>query len=69
MGRECGTIGKKINAYGTLVGKPDEKKPLERPGHRQEGNTQTNLMKTGHQSMDWVHVLRIKPSGGLMQTW
>jgi len=39
-------ISKKINAYGTLVGKSDEKKPPERPGHRQEDNTQTNLTKT-----------------------
>jgi len=62
-------IGKKINAYGTLVGKTDEKKPLERPGHRQEDNTQTNLTKTRHQRIDWNHVLRIKSSGGLLRTW
>lgn len=59
-------IGKKINTYGTLVEKPDENKPLIRPGHRQEDNTQTNLTKTRHQSIDWNHVLRIKSSGGLL---
>jgi len=62
-------IGKKIKAYGNLVGKPDEKKQPERPGDRKEDNTQTNLMKTRHQSTDWIHVLRIKSSGGLLQTW
>jgi hypothetical protein len=61
-------IGKKINTCGTLVEKPDEKKPLERPGHRQEDNTQTNLIKTRHQSINWIHVLRIKSSGRLLQT-
>jgi hypothetical protein len=35
----------KINAYGCLAGKTDEKKPLGRYGHRQEDNNQTNLMK------------------------
>jgi hypothetical protein len=59
-------IGKKINAYGNLEGKPDEKKPLARPRHRQEDNTQTNLTKIRHQSIDWIHVLRIKSSGGLL---
>jgi hypothetical protein len=62
-------IGKKINAYGNLVGKPDEKKRLERPGHRQEDNTQTNLTKARNQSIHWIHVLRIKSSGGLLRTW
>jgi hypothetical protein len=61
-------IGKKINAYGTLVGKPDEKKPVERQGHRLEDNTRTNLTKTRHQSIDWIHILRIKSSGGLLRT-
>jgi hypothetical protein len=62
-------ILEKINTYGTLVGKPDEKKPRERPGHRQKDNTQINLMKTRHQSIDWIHVLRIKSSGELLQAW
>jgi hypothetical protein len=38
-------IGKKINAYRTLVGKADEKKPLERPGHRHKDNTKQILQK------------------------
>ena len=57
-------IGKKINAYGTLVEKPDEKKPLARPGHRQGEYTQTR-----HHIIDCIHVLRIKSSGGLLRTW
>ena len=27
-------VGEKRNAYGILMGKPEEKKPLERPGFR-----------------------------------
>jgi hypothetical protein len=31
MGRECSTNGEKRTAYGTLVGKPERKRPLGRP--------------------------------------
>jgi hypothetical protein len=31
MGRACSRFGEKSNAYRTLVGKPDGKRPLGRP--------------------------------------
>jgi hypothetical protein len=31
------------NAQTLLVGKPEKKRPLRRPGHRFEDNTETNL--------------------------
>jgi hypothetical protein len=34
MGRACSTNGEKRNAYRILVGKPEGKRPLERPRHR-----------------------------------
>jgi hypothetical protein len=34
MGRECTTYGEKRIAYRTLVGKPERKRPLGRPGRR-----------------------------------
>jgi hypothetical protein len=33
MGRICSTNGAKRNAYKILVGKPEGKRPLERPRH------------------------------------
>jgi hypothetical protein len=34
MGRECSTNGEMMNAYRILVGKPEGKRPLKRPGRR-----------------------------------
>ena len=40
-------VGEKRNAYRILMGKPEEKKPLERPGYRWGNNIITNWM-------DWL---------------
>jgi hypothetical protein len=40
MGRACSTHGKKRNAYSTLVGKAEEKRPLGRPRRRWEDLTE-----------------------------
>jgi hypothetical protein len=37
MGRECSLNGEKKNAYRILVEKPEEKRPLGRPGRRWVG--------------------------------
>jgi hypothetical protein len=42
MGRACGTNGKKINEYRTLVGKPEGKRPLGRPRRRRVDNITYN---------------------------
>jgi hypothetical protein len=39
------TEGKKRNAYRLPVGKPDEKRPLGRPGSRWVDNTKMDLAK------------------------
>jgi hypothetical protein len=36
-------MGKKMNAYGILVGKPEGKRPLERHRHRWEDNIKMDL--------------------------
>jgi hypothetical protein len=38
MGWACSTNGAKRNAYGILMGKPEGKSPLGRPGRRWEDN-------------------------------
>jgi hypothetical protein len=53
MGRACSTNGKNRNAYRILVGKPEGKRPLERPRHRWE-NIRMDLGKTGWGGMDWI---------------
>jgi len=34
MGKACGTCGEKRNAYGSLEGKLERKRPLGKPRHR-----------------------------------
>jgi hypothetical protein len=36
MGTKCSTNGEKINAYRILMGKPEGKRPVERPRRRWE---------------------------------
>jgi hypothetical protein len=36
-------VGEKRNAYGVLVGKPYDKKPLGSPRHRWENNMKMDL--------------------------
>jgi len=39
--------------YRDLVGKPEGKRPLERPRHRWEDNIKIDLQKVGCGGMDW----------------
>jgi hypothetical protein len=44
----------KGNAYRTLVGKPEEKRPLGRPKRRWVGNTKMDLREVGWDGVDWI---------------
>jgi hypothetical protein len=39
-----------------LVGNPEGKKPLVRPGCRWEDNINMNLREIGLEGVDWIHV-------------
>jgi hypothetical protein len=47
MGRACSTNGAKRNAYRVLVGKPEGKRPLERPRRRWVDNIKMDLREIG----------------------
>jgi hypothetical protein len=47
-------MGEKRNAYGILVGNPEEKRPLGRPRRRWVNNTKMNLREIGWDGMDWI---------------
>jgi hypothetical protein len=54
LGRACNTNGEKRNAYRVLVGKPEGKRPLERPRSRWVGNIKMDLKEIGCGGMDLV---------------
>jgi hypothetical protein len=41
------------NAYNILVGKPEGKRPLEKPGPRWEDNITVDLREIGCEGVDW----------------
>jgi hypothetical protein len=53
MGGVYSTNGAKKNAYGSLVGKPERKRPLGRPRCRWEGNIKMDL-ETEWGGLDWI---------------
>jgi hypothetical protein len=50
MRKALSTNGEKRNAYRILVGKPDRRRPLERPRRRRKDNMKTDLRGGG----DWI---------------
>jgi hypothetical protein len=42
--------------YKVLVGKPEGKRPLERPRHRWEDGIRKDLRKIGLGGVDWIHL-------------
>jgi hypothetical protein len=50
----CSTNGEKRNAYRILVGKPEEKRPLGRPGRTWMDNVKIDLREIGWDGMDWI---------------
>jgi hypothetical protein len=68
IGGECSTNGEKRNAYRTLVGKPEGKRPQGRPRRRWVDNIKTDLREIRWDGVDWIALiwLRIGTSGGLL---
>jgi hypothetical protein len=47
-------MGEKRNMYRLLVGKPEGKRPLERPRHRWIDNIKMDLLEIGLTVVDWI---------------
>ena len=47
-------MGEIRGAYRVLVGKPEVRRPLERPKHRWEDNIKIDLQKVGWGGMEWI---------------
>ncbi|KAJ4450840.1 hypothetical protein ANN_02271 [Periplaneta americana] len=47
-------MGESRNAYRVLVGRPEGKRPLERPRRRGEDNIAMDLREVGYDDRDWI---------------
>ena len=47
-------MGEERGVYRVLVGKPEGKRPLERPRRRWVVNIRTDLQEMGRGYMDWI---------------
>jgi hypothetical protein len=49
-------MGEERNVYKVLMGKPEGKRPLERPRHRWEDGIRVDLKEIGLGSVDWIQL-------------
>jgi hypothetical protein len=49
-------VGYKRGAYRILVGRPDGKRPLEKPRRRWENNTKVDLQKVEWGGIEWIYM-------------
>jgi hypothetical protein len=49
-------MGETQNTYKVLVGKPEGKRPVERPGRRWEDNIRKDLREIRVEVVDWKHL-------------
>jgi hypothetical protein len=54
VGGACRPNGEKRNAYRSLVGKPEGKRPLGRPRRSWEDNIKIDLLEIGWGGVDWA---------------
>jgi len=49
-------MGERRGVYRVLVGKPEGKRPLERPRRRWENNIKMDLQEVRRGGMDWIEL-------------
>jgi hypothetical protein len=49
-------MGEERKVYKVLVGKPEGKRPLERPRHRWEDGIRMDLREIGLRGVDWIQL-------------
>jgi hypothetical protein len=53
-------MGKKLNAYRILLGKPEEKRPLGGLRHKSEDNIKIYLRQIRWGCMDWIDLAQVR---------
>jgi hypothetical protein len=59
-------MGEVRGAYNILVGRPEGRRPLERPRHKWEDNIKMDLREIRFGDVDWIHLAWIGTGGGLL---
>jgi hypothetical protein len=54
--RHVARMGEEKNVYRVLMGKPEGKRPLERPRRRWEDGIRMDLREIGWGSVDWIQL-------------
>jgi hypothetical protein len=55
-------MGDRRGVYRVLVGKPEGKRPLGRPGLKWEDNIKTDLQEVGCGGIDWIKLAQVRDS-------
>jgi hypothetical protein len=53
-------MGEGIGVYRVLVGRPEDKRPLERPRRRWEDNIKMDLREIGIDGANWIRLAQEK---------
>jgi hypothetical protein len=67
-------MGERTNVYRVLVGKPEGKRPLERPRRRWEDGIKMDLREIGLGGVEWTHLAQDRdcwraPVNAVMNIW
>jgi len=54
--RHVARMGERRSVYRVLLGKPERKRPLEKPRHRWEDNIKMDLQEVRCGGMDWIEL-------------
>jgi hypothetical protein len=57
-------MGEERGAYRVLVGKPEGRRPFERPRRRWEDNIKMDLQEVGWGGMDWIDMAQDRDMWG-----
>ncbi|KAJ4439605.1 hypothetical protein ANN_07733 [Periplaneta americana] len=63
--RHVARMGEYRNAYRVLLGRPEEKRPLEKPRRRWEDNIKMDLREVEYDDKDWINLAQDRDRWGV----